>query len=135
MKRLAFALGVFSLAAAIPFYGIAGGRFDQKLSKDQRIVHALSRLTYGARRGDVEQVRRIGLEKWIDQQLHPERIPENPVLQTKLEGLGTLQMATAQILETYQLRPGVGALKKVQSPAPLLTLITPQQRQTLIRGS
>jgi uncharacterized protein (DUF1800 family) len=135
MKRLAFALGVFSLATAIPFYGNAGGRFDQKLSKDQRIVHALSRLTFGARPGDVEQVRRTGLEKWIDQQLHPERIHENPVLQAKLEGLGTLQMATAQILETYQLRPGIGAVKKGLPPAPLNTLLTPQQRQTLIRGT
>src|ERR1051326_5327635 len=56
--------------------------FDKKLSKDQQIVHALGRLTFGPRPGDVESVRKIGLKKWIDLQLHPERIKENPELAT-----------------------------------------------------
>ena len=38
----------------------------------------LNRLAFGPRPGDVEAVRRIGLEKWIDLQLHPDRIVENP---------------------------------------------------------
>ncbi len=134
MKRLAFVLGVFSLASAVPFLGIAGIGFDQKLNKDQRIVHALSRLTFGARPGDIDQVRRIGVEKWIDQQLHPERIQENPILTAKLEPLGTLQMATWQILETYQ-RAGPAALRMMLPLASLNTLLTPQQRQTIIRGT
>ena len=44
MKRLAFALGIV-LATGIPFMGMDGRRFDQKLSKDQRIVHVLNRRT------------------------------------------------------------------------------------------
>ena len=133
MKRLAFVLGVFSLASAVPFHGIAGDGFDQKLNKDQRIVHALSRLTFGARPGDIEHVRRIGVEKWVEQQLHPERIQENPILASKLEPLGTLQMATWQILETYPPRAGPAALRMMLPLAN--TLLTPQQTQTIIRGT
>jgi hypothetical protein len=48
--------------------------FSQPLSKDQEVLHALNRLTFGPRPGDVEAVRKMGLKKWIDQQLHPERI-------------------------------------------------------------
>jgi len=41
-----------------------------------RAEHALNRLAFGARPGDVERVTRIGVDKWIDQQLHPERIAD-----------------------------------------------------------
>ncbi len=92
MKRL-----VFTLIAA----SFAAGPFNQKLTPDQQIIHALNRLTFGPRPGDIEQVRRIGLNKWIEQQLHPEQIPENPVLEAKLKPLGTLQMPLAQVVEEY----------------------------------
>lgn len=81
--------------------GAAAGRFDQKLPADKQAIHVLNRLTFGARPGDVEQVRRMGVEKWIDQQLHPEQISENPNLETKLQPLSTLQLATWQIVEKY----------------------------------
>jgi uncharacterized protein (DUF1800 family) len=41
------------------------------------IEHALNRLAYGPRPGDVERVERIGLAAWIEQQLHPERIDDS----------------------------------------------------------
>ena len=46
----------------------------RELPADQQIIHALSRLTFGPRPGDVLQIRAIGLDNWIEQQLHPERI-------------------------------------------------------------
>src|SRR5262245_28238012 len=137
MKRPTFALVVLTLVAGVPIQGIAADRSDQKLSKNQRIVHALNRLTFGARPGDVEQVRRMGVEKWIDLQLHPERIRENAVLATKLQPLETLQMATSQIFETYQPARGglAGAVKKLQVGLRPGGVLTPQQRQTILRGT
>ena len=44
--------------------------FSKQLSKDQKIQHALNRLTFGARPGDAEAVARMGLDKWLDSQLH-----------------------------------------------------------------
>ena len=42
-------------------------RFQKKLGKDDQILHALDRLTFGPRPGDVERLKKIGLKKWIDQ--------------------------------------------------------------------
>jgi uncharacterized protein (DUF1800 family) len=61
----------------------------------------LNRLTFGPRPGDVEEVRKTGVEKWIELQLHPERIAENPVLNAKLKPLETLRMEPAEILKEY----------------------------------
>ncbi len=41
---------------------------------DEQVNHVLNRLTFGARPGDVEAVRAMGVDRWIDLQLHPERI-------------------------------------------------------------
>jgi uncharacterized protein (DUF1800 family) len=75
--------------------------FQKKLSKDEQILHALDRLTFGARPGDVERVKRIGLKKWLDQQLHPERLDENPVLEAQLQTLESLRMTPLEALQHY----------------------------------
>jgi uncharacterized protein (DUF1800 family) len=47
------------------------------LPADQQIIQALNRLTFGAKPGDILKVRAIGLDTWIDQQLHPEKINDD----------------------------------------------------------
>src|SRR3982750_1883351 len=60
----------------------AGARSDvRELPADQQIIQALNRLTFGPRPGDVLKVRAIGLDKWIDQQLHPEKIDDGAIEQ------------------------------------------------------
>src|SRR3981189_472411 len=75
MKRLGFTVGFSaSLLTTVAAVGQSDGRFHQTLPVSKQIVHVLNRLTFGPRPGDLEQVRQAGVEKWIDLQLHPERI-------------------------------------------------------------
>ncbi len=71
-----------------------------ELTEDQAIMHALNRLAYGPRPGDVERVRQMGLEKWIDQQLHPESIDDS-VLDKRLETYPTLNKSSIKLLEEF----------------------------------
>lgn len=71
-----------------------------QLSEEEAISHALNRLAYGARPGDAERIRQIGLEKWIEQQLHPESIDDS-ALEQRLERYPTLRMSSKQLLDTY----------------------------------
>jgi uncharacterized protein (DUF1800 family) len=109
-KRLLLTAAVAVLAAngASPG-GDTAGRFDSKLSSEQRIRQALNRLTFGARPGDVEEVRKLGVEKWIELQLHPERIAENSALEPKLKPLETIRLDADQIYAKYfpQFPPGI----------------------------
>lgn len=47
-----------------------------QLKGDDRILQALNRFTFGARPGDLEAVRTIGLDAWFEQQLHPQALDE-----------------------------------------------------------
>src|SRR5690242_19368221 len=49
----------------------------RELPADQQIIQALNRLTFGPRPGDVAKVRAMGLDNWIDLQLHPDKINDN----------------------------------------------------------
>jgi len=52
-------------------------RSTAKLSEDQRILHVLNRLGFGARPGDVERVKAMGIDNYIAQQLSPEKIDDS----------------------------------------------------------
>ena len=79
----------------------SSGAFQKPLPKDQRVEQALNRLTFGARLGDGERVKSIGLNKWIDLELHPNRIRENPVLTAKLKELDSLFMSSREMVQNY----------------------------------
>src|SRR5690242_17187204 len=49
-----------------------------ELLPDEQIQQVLNRLTFGPRPGDAEKVRAMSIDKWIDLQLHPERIADQP---------------------------------------------------------
>ncbi len=74
------------------------------LNDDQRVLHVLNRLGFGARPGDIERVKAMGLEQYINQQLSPEKINDD-VAQAKLKNLATLNMSTAELYEKYP-QPG-----------------------------
>ena len=71
-----------------------------ELTEDQAILHAMNRLGYGPRPGDLERVRQMGLEKWIDQQLHPESIDDSG-LDKRLANYQTLNMSSKKLLDEF----------------------------------
>ena len=71
-----------------------------ELSTEEAIVHALNRLAYGPRAGEVESVRQMGLAKWIEQQLNPQSIDDRAA-EARLESYLTLKMSTATLLAGY----------------------------------
>jgi uncharacterized protein (DUF1800 family) len=48
----------------------------RELTADQQVLQALDRLTFGPRPGDVAHVREIGVDRWMAQQLTPDRVPD-----------------------------------------------------------
>ncbi|MEP6741845.1 MAG: DUF1800 domain-containing protein, partial [bacterium] len=75
-----------------------------RLNEDQRILHVLNRLGFGARPGDLEKVRTIGIEQYINQQLAPEKINDEGA-EARLKNLSTLNMSTAELYEKFP-QPG-----------------------------
>jgi uncharacterized protein (DUF1800 family) len=74
-----FGISAQSSGAKSPVKTVIARSDVRDLPADQQIIQALNRLTFGSRPGDALKVRAIGLDNWIEQQLHPERIHDSAI--------------------------------------------------------
>jgi len=109
-SRAAIAL----LAAATLTAGSPGSAVPAR-PDDKTLLHVLNRIGYGARPGDVDRVRQLGLEAYIDQQLHPERIADTGMT-ARLAGFETLNKSARQLAEEYYV-PALQARQQVKRNA------------------
>ncbi|MCX7639821.1 MAG: DUF1800 domain-containing protein [Pyrinomonadaceae bacterium] len=78
----------------------------EKLNNEQKIIHVLNRLSFGPRPGDIERVKAIGIDRYIELQLNPEMIDDSFV-EAKLKSYEVLRMTTAELFMKY---PNPGAV-------------------------
>ncbi|MBK8312880.1 MAG: DUF1800 family protein [Acidobacteria bacterium] len=70
------------------------------LTEEQKAVHLLDRATFGPRPGDVERVLKMGWQKYLDEQLHPERISDD-VAEQKLRNIESYNLSNAELAKYY----------------------------------
>ncbi len=110
------------------------------LTEEQKIVHVLNRLGFGARPGDVERVKAIGLQRYIDQQLDPGTIVDSK-LESKVRSLDVFDLSTAELFAKYpnptsllRMIEGNGAQPAAgQNPEQEVTEKQRQERQQKLR--
>src|SRR5262249_49873271 len=87
------------------------------LNEDQKILHLLNRAGFGPRPGDIERVKRMGIEQYLNQQLHPEDISDE-FLDKPLQALVTQQMTSPEIAQNYPPPPPKPVPTPTPTPAP-----------------
>src|ERR1051325_5539549 len=92
-KNLAIVLMMAVFATSVASFGQKRAKAPA-LTEEQRIAHVLNRLGFGPRPGDVERLKAMGLDNYINQQLNPEKINDT-VAENKIKDLTVLNMSTA----------------------------------------
>jgi uncharacterized protein (DUF1800 family) len=104
---------------------------DHKLNDRQRALHALNRLAFGPRPGDVDAVMKDGVYTWIEQQLHPEAIPDRAV-EARVAAMPTMKLSNEQIVKTYY-APVLMARQKANQAAKNGEVDKQEMRRELMR--
>ena len=99
---------ILAAGQCLSFSGMGQGSSSQRnprqtkreLAEARQVAHVLSRLTFGARPGDFERVKTMGVDAFIAQQLDPDSLDAGAVI-ARLKRLPTLGMATPVIIEQY----------------------------------
>jgi uncharacterized protein (DUF1800 family) len=93
------------------------------------VTHALNRLAFGARPGDVARVRQMGLGRWIDEQSHPDRVA-NGALDRRLARFPTLNLEATTIAREYFIPARQARRARQRDGAPAMTLdVARRERQ------
>lgn len=102
-KSVAF---LMTLAMFSPIFSIAANAQSMTktkakgLTEDQKILHVLNRLGFGARPDDVEKVKAIGLNKYIDQQLNPNSLDDSAT-EARLRNFDVLKLSNDELFSKY----------------------------------
>ena len=81
--------------------GTSAVAMQGELLPDEQIQQVLNRLTFGPRPGDAEKVRAMGIDKWIDLQLNPERIPD-PAGDDVIRNYSVFSTPTGDIVRQFE---------------------------------
>ncbi|HKE57620.1 MAG TPA: DUF1800 domain-containing protein, partial [Pyrinomonadaceae bacterium] len=103
----------------------------RQLTEEQRIVHVLNRLGFGARPGDIERVKAMGIENYVNQQLNPEKISDE-LADSKIRNIDSLTMSTAELYEKY---PQPGQLLRQLQAKGVLPNDLEQARDNRVKGA
>ena len=82
---------------------------SSEMDEQKRAAHALNRLTFGPRPGEVDRVRAMGVDKWIELQLHPDKIDDSS-MEARLSPFRTLRMSAKETVENF---PSAQLVKQV----------------------
>jgi len=104
-RQIALLVGVSTLGLGISIQFAIANKYKREsattqMDEQKRALHALNRLAFGPRPGDVERVGAMGVDEWIDQQLHPDMIDDH-ALDARLEQFRTLRMNTREMVENF----------------------------------
>ncbi|MGH9836518.1 MAG: DUF1800 domain-containing protein [Blastocatellia bacterium] len=83
----------------------------KSLTAEQRVIHLLDRVTFGSRPGDAEQVMKMGWEKYLAEQLHPERISDQTAEQ-KLKNIESIHLSNSELAKNYPPPPVIREVLK-----------------------
>jgi uncharacterized protein (DUF1800 family) len=70
------------------------------LSEEEKATHALNRLTFGPRPGDLQRVRAIGVKKWVEMQLNSEQIDDS-LLEARLQSFPAMHLSQQDLLQDF----------------------------------
>src|SRR5258708_14055896 len=74
---------------------------ERELLPDEQVRQVLSRMAFGARPEDAAKVRAIGVDNWIQIQLHPEAIPDDTT-ERLIAQYASLNLPTDEMIRTFQ---------------------------------
>lgn len=105
------------LAAPSPAWHSKRSAAERSLTEQERAVHALNRLSFGPRPGDLERVQAIGVKKWIELQLNPEQIDDS-LLEARLQSFPAMRRSQQDLIQDFPSGAVIRAVADGKLPLP-----------------
>ncbi len=77
---------------------------SKPMNSDQKVVQVLNRLTFGAKPGDFDRVKAMGVKAYISSQLNPHSIAENPAVDAQVDSAEMIHRKSADLIKEFRLK-------------------------------
>jgi len=105
------------LAASSPGWHSKHAPAVRPLTEEERAVHALNRLTFGPRPGDLQRIQAIGVKQWVEMQLEPEQIDDS-LLEARLQSFPAMRLSQDDLLQAFPSAAVIRAVADGRVPLP-----------------
>jgi uncharacterized protein (DUF1800 family) len=123
LGRAGVAAGLCAVMVGQPVWAQAAGgrtggsvrrdniRRDNEVQGQARVLHALNRMTFGPRPGEISAVETMGLNRWFEMQLTPAAIDDSG-LEARMAQYPAMGLTIAQLEARY---PGPGEIRQIEA--------------------
>jgi uncharacterized protein (DUF1800 family) len=105
IRFVAIQLTALSLFLLTSIFACATYAADAAPPSDAQILHFLNRISFGPAPGDMDNVRRLGISNYLEQQLHPQSFQQPVELADRLQQLSSLNVSSAELMDELEV-PG-----------------------------
>ncbi len=100
MIRMILTAAVLAVVLTVPAAAAPDSAAGPQMTPRERALHALNRLAYGPRPGEMDKVEALGAQAWVSQQLRPDSIPDAEV-EARLKAYPSLEMSGERLMDEY----------------------------------
>ena len=105
------------------------GSASFRQATDGDVCYLLNRLSFGPRPGELQALKAMGIGNYINQQLHPNTIPESPIITAFISSDSDLTATPGELFVNY----GPPAIKAVEKAALIMTPDDKKEAQKVVR--
>ncbi len=102
MARTELLRALLRTCAGLALAALGATSVHAQQSSAAQALHVVNRLSFGPAPGDLAHVQQVGIDRYIDEQLHPERLPLPAALQQQLAGLGTTRLSERELVAQFR---------------------------------
>ncbi|MDQ6830268.1 MAG: DUF1800 domain-containing protein [Gemmatimonadota bacterium] len=116
MSKLLTFVALGAILVVVPAFtsSSTAGVPGREQTADEQVKHVLNRLAFGPRPGEYEKVRAMGVDKWIDAQLRPERIDDRVTDQFLAAHFPSARMSPGELMSQYPIVNAAQLAKRAQ---------------------
>ena len=87
------------------------------LTQQERVLHVLNRFTFGPRPGEAEEVEKMGLERWFQQQLQPQTIDDS-AFEERMNAFPAMRLSQDQLMQQFPSQAMIRMSERRDFPLP-----------------
>ncbi len=102
MKRKLLNWSLIFACMVVLWLGLLNHQQTTGITENAKLIHTIERLSFGIAPGDLEKVKTIGIENYLQSQLNPHAIAQSAPLQNYLARLDTVNKSSIELFKDFQ---------------------------------